>query len=181
MPTVLEVLKGIEDPRSRRGRRYPLRGILAVLLLAAMHGETSLRGMWCWGKLRSDRLLHKLGWKRYPTLGTMWYSLQRLETGELERGLRAWLPEEEVYVVDGKRLRGSKRANRGALAVLTLVGERLGQVLAQRQVEGGDELAAALALLEEVPLEGKVVSADAGILKAPFAQKVVEKGGATSG
>ncbi len=96
----------------------------------------------------------------------MGYSLQRLKTGALERGLRSWLPE-EVRVVDGKRLRGSKRVGGGALAVLMLVGERLGQVLAQRQVEGGDELAAALALLEEMPLEGKVVSADAGILKAP--------------
>ncbi len=167
MSTLLEVLKRIEDPRSRRGRRYPLWGILAVLILAAMHGETSLRGMWCWGKLRSEALVRRLGLKGYPALGTMWYSLQRLKTGALERRLRSWLPEEEVWVMDGKRLRWSKRVGEGALAVLTLVGERLGQVLAQRQVEGGDELAAALALLEEMPLEGKVVSADAGILKAP--------------
>ncbi|MEM4204537.1 MAG: hypothetical protein QXS54_10755 [Candidatus Methanomethylicaceae archaeon] len=58
---------------------------------------------------------------------------------------------------DGKHLRGSKR---------------LGE---------GDELAAALAILEEFPLEGKVISADAGILKAPFVQKVVEKKGGISG
>jgi len=50
-------------------------------------------------------------------------------------------------------------------------------VLAQRRMEGEDELAAALALLEEVPVAGKAVSVDAGILKAAFAQKVVEKGG----
>ena len=177
MQSFLDVLKQIEDGRSRRGRIYPLWGLLALVTLAAMHGETSLRGMWYWGKLRAERLVHKLGLKRYPTLGTLWYSLQRLDTGALEQALRPWLPEENVCAVDGKVLRGSKRPNKGALAVLTLVGETLGQVLAQCQVEAGNELAAALALLEEISLEGKVVSADAAILKASFAQKVVKKGG----
>jgi len=40
--SILETLKQIEDKRSRRGRIYPLHGILAMLLLAAMHGERSL-------------------------------------------------------------------------------------------------------------------------------------------
>lgn len=84
-------------------------------------------------------------------------------------------------MVDGKRLRGSKRSGEGALAVLTMAGQELGKVLAQRLVEEENELAAALALLEEVPLEGSVVSAGAAMLKAPFVQKVVEKGGPTSG
>ncbi|MGQ9667728.1 MAG: hypothetical protein ACUVWB_10475 [Anaerolineae bacterium] len=44
-----------------------------------------------------------------------------------------------------------------------------------------DELAAALALLEEVPLEGKVVSADGAIVKAPFCAEGGGKRGATSG
>lgn len=177
MKSLLDVLRQIKDPRSRQGRIYPLWGILALLTLAAMHGETSLRGMWHWGKLRAEQLVNNLGLWRYPALSTMWYSLQRLDTGVLEEGLRPWLPGEGAYAVDGKVLRGSKRPGERALEVLALVGQGLGQVLAQRQVEGGDELAAALALLEEVPLEGKVVSADAAILRAPFAQKVVEKGG----
>ena len=45
MRTVLGLLRQIEDPRSRRGRIYPLWGVLAILMLAAMDGETSLRGM----------------------------------------------------------------------------------------------------------------------------------------
>jgi len=43
-------------------------------------------------------------------------------------------------------------------------------VLAQRRMEGENELAAALALLEEVPVAGKAVSVDAGILKAAYAE-----------
>ena len=42
---VLQALKSIADPRKRQGRQYPFYGLLAILLLAAMHGERSLRGM----------------------------------------------------------------------------------------------------------------------------------------
>jgi hypothetical protein len=38
---VIQALKTIPDPRSRRGRQYPLFGLLAIVLLAAMHGERS--------------------------------------------------------------------------------------------------------------------------------------------
>lgn len=185
MRTVLDALRQVPDPRSRRGRVYPLHGILAVLLLAAMHGETSLRGMWQWGKRRARRLVgyEPLGlWgSGYPGLSTVWTVLQRLDAEALVAALRPFLPQEEHVMIDGKVLRGSKRAaGEKALHVLTMAGQQLGVVCAQRRLEGEDELSAALAMLEEMPVEGKVVSVDAGILKAAFAQKVVEKGGAIS-
>lgn len=54
---ILQNLKRISDPRGRRGRQYPLYSLLAILLLAAMRGERSLRGMWMykgeiWGNRR---------------------------------------------------------------------------------------------------------------------------------
>lgn len=184
MASVLEVLRQIKDPRGRRGRIYPLYGVLSVLLLAAMQGETSLRGMWLWGKLRAQQLRrHKalgLEWG-YPALSTVWYMLSRLDAAALSGVLRPWLAEEEEYILDGKALRGSKRAAEQALHVVTVAGRQLGYVAAQRKAENGDELAAALAVLEGLPLEGKIVSADAGILKTAFAQKVIAKKGAISG
>ena len=47
-----------------------------------------------------------------------------------------------------------------------MAGQVLRGVVGLREAAGGDELAAALALLEEVPFAGKGVSADAGLLKA---------------
>jgi len=38
---VIQALKTIPDPRRRRGRHYPLFGLLAIVLRAAMHGERS--------------------------------------------------------------------------------------------------------------------------------------------
>ena len=51
---VIQALKTIPDPRRRRDRHYPLFGLLAIVLRAAMHGERSLRGMWLWARARQD-------------------------------------------------------------------------------------------------------------------------------
>lgn len=160
------------------------------MILAAMHGENSLLGMWQWAKEREVCLVNEepLGlWARphLPGLVTFWLVLQKIDAGVLERVVQQWVLRwtgEQGYAVDGKTMRGSKR-RRGerALQVLTIAGQALRGIVGQRRVEDGDELAAALELLEEAPVEGKMVSADAGILKAPFGQKVVEKGGAILG
>ena len=50
--SLLERLRKVPDPCFRRGRVYPLYGLLAVLILAAMQGENSLLGMWQWAKER---------------------------------------------------------------------------------------------------------------------------------
>jgi len=183
--TVLQALKEIPDPRKRQGRQYPLYGLLAVLVLAAMQGERSLRGMWQWASGREAELLSypSLGFravKRVPGMATFWYALSKLSAGELERALQGLLGAEGELALDGKRLRGSRRDGETALQVITVAGTHLRQVWEQRAVEGGNELGAAIALLEDFPLEGKVISADAGLLQAPFVQKVVEKRGPTS-
>ncbi|MGB9774853.1 MAG: transposase family protein [Bacteroidota bacterium] len=183
--SVLQALQAIPDPRGRQGRQYPLYGLLAILLLAAMHGERSLRGMWLWAREREKILLsypqlrlRAVG--RIPGLATFWYALSRLQGGALEQALQGLLVAEKDLALDGKSLRGSKRAGKAdALQVVTLAGVILRQVWEQKVVEAGDEMATAIALLEEFSVEGKVISADAGILKAPFVQKVVEKKGAT--
>ncbi|MGQ9890018.1 MAG: transposase family protein, partial [Aggregatilineales bacterium] len=80
--TLLSCLQQIPDPRSRHRREYPLHGLLAVLLLAAAHGENALRGMWLWGKAHAQQLLDQplglWGSARWPALGTFWYALQKL-------------------------------------------------------------------------------------------------------
>jgi hypothetical protein len=160
--------------------------MLAILLLAAMHGERSLRGMWQWAKERERQMLlqPELGFhavRRLPGLGTFWYALSKLKGGEVETAFGILLSGEEEFAADGKSLRGSKRVGEAeALKVLCLAGTALRQVWKQKQVEGGDEMATAIAVLDEFPLAGKVISADAGILKAPFVQKVVEKRGGIS-
>jgi hypothetical protein len=142
--------------------------------------------MWLWARARQDDLLTHpaLGLRavrRIPRLATCWSAVRTTPAGELERALAPLLSAERDLALDGKWLRGSKRDATDALRVVTRAGVTAGQVWAQRAVPDGDEWAAALALLEAFPLEGKVISADAGLLRPPFVQKVVEKKGGTLG
>lgn len=183
--TVLQALKTIPDPRKRQGRQYPFYGLLAILRLAAMHGARSLRGMWLWATERERPSLGhpQVGLRavrRIPRLATLGYALSKFQGGEIERASGVLLPEEKDRAGDGKSLRGSKRVGEAeAWKVIRIAGVALKQGWAQKPV-AGNELAAAMAVWEGFPPAGKVISADAGMLKAPCVQKGVEKGGTSA-
>lgn len=181
--SMLGRLRKVPDPRSRRGRIYPLVVILGMLLAGALEGEGSLRGMWMRGRKYWQALtecLEVLGLPDPPCLSAVWYVLTKVDVGALGEAMSGWAGEgEEAASVDGKHLRGSKRKGEEALRVMAMAGHRLRQVLAQRPVEGGDEVAAAVMLLSEAPLAGRVVSMDAGLMERPVVKRVVEKGGPT--
>ena len=159
-------------------------GIVAMLLLGALEGEGSLRGMWLRGRKYWAilvRVLAPLGLPvESPALSTVWSFVQRVDAEALEEALGGWVEEEEALSVDGKVLRGSQREGERALEVLAAVGQRMGQVWGQRVVEEGEE-AAVLALLRALPLEGKVVTLDAGLMERPVVKAIGEKGGTTLG
>jgi len=119
--------------------------------------------------------------RQAPSYGTLWNLLAHLEGDELARALRGDVEKEAEMSVDGKTLRGSKRAGIAALQVIAAAGHRQREVLGQRGVEGGDLITAALALLSELPLEGKLVSLDAQLMQRKVVKTIVEKGGPISG
>ena len=69
---VLDVLATIPDPRGSLGRRYPIQTLLAVLILAALGGQGSLRGMGLWARAPADQLTRQrpLHRTRIPALET---------------------------------------------------------------------------------------------------------------
>lgn len=68
---------------------------------------------------------------------------------------------------DGKVLRGRRRAETAPIWLVSVARQDVGAVLRQRHVpDGGHELAALLALLRETPLNGQVITLDAGLLCA---------------
>lgn len=180
--SLLEALSRVPDPRGRQGRRYTWAALLACLLLAALNGVTSLRGMWVWVCAHASLLCPVLFWdsEKMPALNTFWVAVTRLDEESLLRVVNDWLAfwGREVISIDGKTLRGSKRGEAAALRVLTAVGQELRGVLAQVRLEGEDEVTAALRLLEQLPVAGRVVTFDAGLLERPVVKRVVEKGGA---
>ncbi len=183
--SLLDVLARIPDPRGRRGRRYPIQSLLATLILAALQGQSSLRGMWLWARAHGDWLTCHLPFHRHriPALETFRTLLCRLDLLALLEAFNGWLAVADVerLSLDEKVLQGSKREGEAPLMVVTAFGHRVGQVLGQQGAEGQDRTEAAMALLGRLPLEGRLVTLDAGLMVEPVVKKVVEKGGPTWG
>ena len=184
---LLSKLGRLADPRGNRGRRYPLDGLLAMLILGALNGEKSLRGMWIWGCKHWQSLRRPLGLvgnPRPPAYATLWYVLSALPSDALNEALQEWTLSwsgEQVrsVSVDGKVLRGSRRKSpaQSAAEVIAAAGQEVGVVLAQREVCEGDAITAAIELLKGMPLQGMVVTADAGLLCRQVVDTILEGGG----
>jgi hypothetical protein len=183
--SVLGRLTRVPDRRDRKGRLYPLAGVLGMLLLAAINGESSLRGMWLWSVARWQRIHRKLGMMEFPdppALSTVWYILDGMDYEGLETELSGWVESHsgkqiKRISVDGKQLRGSKRERLGALHVVTAASHELKVILKQQPAVEGDEVAATLTLLASVPLAGRVVTMDAGLLNRQTTECILEGGG----
>jgi len=139
---LMAYLEEIPDPRRPQGRVYPLSGLLGVLILAALNGESSLRGMWIWGREHWGPIRGELGipeWRSPPQYGTLWNVLSKLPLKALGEALRRWGEEVGVEVeavsVDGKTLRGSKRrSGLPAVQMVVAAAQGIGVVL-----EGGGD------------------------------------------
>ncbi len=182
--SLLGRLHTVPDPRRRQGRRYPLASLVSLLVLAALQGETSLRGMWLWSRQHWDTLWWPLGFTQrvpgphVPALTTLWNLLGALDADAVDRIVSDWLrdllgqPSGGVSA-DGKVLRGSRRADLPGVWLVALARHDVGSVVHQRQVAtGSHELPTLLALLRQVPLDDQVVTLDAGLLRADTTQVI---------
>jgi hypothetical protein len=156
-----------------------------MLLIAAVNGEESLRGMWLWGRGAWDEIAEPLdlwGTAGPPAYGTVWGLLSEIDADELGRALygEEIVNEARGCSIDGKVLCGSKRGVTAGLEVVTAAGHSCRAVLGQQSVTGGDQVAATVALLQGMDISGKMVSMDAGLLNRVTAKTVEEKGGPTS-
>lgn len=177
--SVLGRLAALPDPRRREGRRYPLPALLGLVVLGLLHGKGSLRGAWVWAQQRWGVLWRPLGARlpHFPSYTTVRDLLALLDPDDVDRRLRPWfefLLDRPLGGVsaDGKVLRGSKRDTLAALHVVSLVAHDAGTILAQASAPGGDELAALLTLLREVPLAGRTRTMDAGLTNARVTQTI---------
>jgi len=68
-----------------------------------------------------------------------------------------------------------------ALSVVVAAGQKVQLVLAQEEVKGENAIEAALRLIQGLPLEGRVVTLDAGLNQREIADAIVKKGGLLRG
>lgn len=166
--TLWEVFGEIPDRRGAKGRRYPLRSVLALALAAMLAGANDLRAIFRWGRRLPTEALYLLGLERAPCHATYHYFFKALDVAAAERVLGNWAcggaPLGHV-AIDGKRLRGSAAAGHDGSAgvhLLAAFASRLGAVVGQLRVPPeGNEITAALALIKSLPLAGAIVTGDA--------------------
>jgi hypothetical protein len=189
--SLLALLAALPDPRRAQGRRYPLTALLGLVVLATLQGESSLRGIWVWSRNHWSSIWQPLGFRsaRFPALTTLWNLLSNLDAEALELLVGRWLEQVLGYPTggfsaDGKILRASRRdgAEKSlGIQLVSLVHHQLGIVMRQRQVVQSfgntGELGTLLILLREVPLQGKIITLDAGLLQGGVTRLITRQGG----
>jgi hypothetical protein len=126
---LLLALSAVPDPRSPRGLRYLLAGLLTVAVCAVLAGASSVTAIADWLHDLDDIARARLGFLRaVPATTTMWRLLIRLDADLLATVLASWLHTRcrpapsrhpryrQVIAVDGKTVRGARRTSSGSLS-----------------------------------------------------------------
>jgi hypothetical protein len=187
-------LATVPDPRQPYGWRpeYPPIALVALLQLAVaatLCGARSLYAIAQWGKERREddpRLLEALGLPagRSPSVVTLHRLFKALDVAAFEAALGRWLAltgvtATDAVAVDGKTLRGIHGEAVPGVHLVSVYAHGAGAIVAQLRTAGkGQELAAAKAVLAQVPLAGRVVTADALLTQREVAEQIVASGGA---
>jgi predicted transposase YbfD/YdcC len=189
-------LSVMADPRSPRGARYPLVGLLSVAVCAVLAGASSFTAIADWLHDLDEVARARLGFiRKVPAATTIWRLLTRLDADHLATALAGWLrtrprpsaaprPRRHrvVIAVDGKTARGARRPDGSRVHLLSALDTSTGIVLAQVTVAAkSNEIPAFTPLLDAVEavlgsLRGLVFVADALHTQTSHAAEIAERG-----
>lgn len=186
-------MANVKDPRDLRGIRHPLSAILSAIVCAVLCGANGYAAIGQWLQCQPLDFCHFLGFKRWPiSAGGLRNLLLALDPAELEAALTAWLeplrtsPSQpstdalplSAIAIDGKTLRGSDTLDRVATMLVAAFDHQTGTVLKQVAVPTGtNEQKAALDLLKQLVLTGRVITADALHCQTETCQQILDSGG----
>jgi hypothetical protein len=149
-------------------------------------GMTSYEAIVDYGKERGGEFLRLLGFTRRRGLCKATYSrvFRRLDVAAFEVAVSRWIrsrlgPHEAPHLsLDGKSLRGSRDGQTPAVHLLAAYAPDVQAVVAQLRVDAKtNELKAALEMLAILPIEGRVITADAIQTHREVCAQVIEGGG----
>jgi len=186
---LLEYLTQIPDPRGRQGRRFSLSAMLTTVVAAVLAGARGFEAIADWIHAQSPPCWHRLGYfRKPPTANAFRYLLMAVDPQALEESLRQWMQAVlngassgetlAALAMDGKTLCGTQDAHDRAVHLLSLFDHSTKCLLSQMLVDGKtNEIPAGPELLRTVPLQGKVVTADALHCQRDTCQAIVDSGG----
>lgn len=188
--SLLEALADMPDPRSRHGRRHPLPAMLALTVLAMLHGCKGPTAIAQFGRDYGVALAHALGFRRgkTPAPSCLCDLYRALDAAAFEAALSRWLaaripaPAEgaakQPVSLDGKSLRGSRDGDTPGQHLVSAYAHEQQAVLAQLRVDAKtNEHKAALELLGILPVQGRIVLGDAMFCQRDLCEKIITQGG----
>ena len=186
-------LATVPDPRRPRGWRpdyppLPLVALLQLTVAAILCGARSLYAVAQWGQERradAPALLEALGLPpgRSPCVATLHRVFKVLDVVAFEQALQTWLSQtgvapDDTLALDGKTLRGIHGEDVPGVHLVGAYAHAAETLLTQLRTEGkGQELAAVTQLLEQVPLQGRLVTGDALLTQRAVSTQIVAQGG----
>lgn len=173
--SLLECFQSMEEPRSGHGLHHRMHSTLACAAVAMLMGEGTYQGFedMC-GKLSQHHLrilrCHRdkdTGRYIAPSDSTFYRIFRLVDPKEFERIIAEWLLKQEPkaiqrLAVDGKVLRGSSKGKSKPLSLLSVVTHHLRLTLNSVPIEEkSNEIPAIKPLLQDLKLEGSIITADA--------------------
>lgn len=186
LPSLRQALSAVPDPRAKRGVRYPFTDVLLVFVAAVLAGARSLTMVAEWaGRAHRNQNLFERG--SIPSLATLHRIASMTDPVSLDAAVSAWTASHarakdtglRAVAVDGKEVRGSKRAGGDRVFLMAALDHDSGAVLAQEAIgTKTNEIPHLPLLLTKIgDLDGVVVTADALHTLAVQAEAIVAHGG----
>ena len=175
----------IEDPRVNRGANYPLMELIFVTLCAVICDADSWTDVERYGKAKQDWLRKFFpfasGIPSHDTLGRVFAKLDSVAFFSALQSLAADLGKaikNQTVAIDGKTVRGSfdTSVNQAPLHMVTAWACGLRLCIGAKAVDDkSNEIPAVQALIEQLNLQGAVVTADAMHCQKETAQAIINK------
>jgi hypothetical protein len=180
---LVEVLEEMADFRKPRGVRFPLWSILAIAACATLSGAKNFAAIAQWGKEVPREVLLRLGCRRKkpPSEKTYRRVLNRFGVEQFEEKIGQWFAQQtsaegQGIAVDGKVVRGSADGESPATHLLSAFTHEEGSVIAQTRVaDKTNEIPCVAPLLENLDIEGAVVTLDALHTQTETARFIIEE------
>jgi len=184
-----EYLAQVPDPRGCKGRRHVFTAILTAVVCAILQNCRGYDSIGQWLHEKPVDFWHLLGFLRKPpTASGLRKVLARIDVLAFEQVLTSWIqdlladqaPPDELAAtpLDGKSLRGTWDRFERAVHLLAVIDQRTGCVLHQRAVPPEtNEHKAALEMLRDLVLTGRVVTGDAAFCHQDVCEAIVDSGG----
>ena len=181
----VETFGKIADPRINRTKKHLLIDVIGLTLFAIMAGAQTFDEIELFGTLHEEWLKKYLRFPNgVPSHDTINRVLSLLEPKALEDAFIQWhqqlkgYVQENVIAIDGKTMKASHQNSKGlkALHVLSAYSCANGLSLGQMKVDGKtNEITVIPQLLEQLAIEGAIITIDAMGCQKDIAAAIVKK------